>query len=247
MVLIFKTTLIGHLLGDFYFQSSKLAKNKIKSKRSLITHALLYSITLLLLFWIIYAKTNYFYLSMVCLSHLIIDFFKTKIHKLNVISDIWLYFIDQILHTSILFIYSYLLSCLDIIIFRNWINIATNNNILTIETYISWILLLLAIIQPACITIKILLCDFQQPQETTSNDIKQGIPNAGAFIGMLERILILLMLTINEYSSIGLVITAKSVVRYKKISEDPIFSEYYLLGTLLSTIIVIILFLVIIP
>ena len=64
---------------------------------------------------------------------------------------------------------------------------------------------------------------------------------------MLERIFILLMLTINEYSSIGLVITAKSVVRYKKISEDPIFSEYYLLGTLLSTIIVIIAFLMIIP
>lgn len=121
-----------------------------------------------------------------------------------------------------------------------------NNNILTIETLISWILLLLVIIQPASITIKILLNNFQ-PQETTPNDVKQGIPNAGAFIGMLERILILLMLTINEYSSIGLVITAKSVVRYKKISEDPIFSEYYLLGTLLSTIIVIIAFLMIIP
>lgn len=104
----------------------------------------------------------------------------------------------------------------------------------------------LVIIQPASITIKILLNNFQ-PQETTSNDVKQGIPNAGAFIGMLERILILLMLTINEYSSIGLVITAKSVVRYKKISEDPVFSEYYLLGTLLSTIIVIIAFLMIIP
>ena len=107
-------------------------------------------------------------------------------------------------------------------------------------------MLLLVIIQPASITIKILLNNFQ-PQETTSNDVKQGIPNVGAFIGMLERILILLMLTINEYSSIGLVITAKSVVRYKKISEDPIFSEYYLLGTLLSTIIVIIAFLMIIP
>lgn len=46
----------------------------------------------------------------------------------------------------------------------------------------------------------------------------------GSFIGMLERILILLMLMINEYPSIGLIITVKSVVRYKKISEYPVFS-----------------------
>ena len=193
-----------------------------------------------------FSKTNYFYLSIVCLSHFIIDFCKIKIHKLNIVSDIWLYFIDQLIHIVILFIYSYLLSSLDIINFNHWINRIGNNNILAIETFISWILLLLVIIQPAIITIKILLNNFQ-PQETTSNDVKQGIPNVGAFIGMLERILILLMLTINEYSSIGLVITAKSVVRYKKISEDSIFSEYYLLGTLLSTIIVIIAFLMIIP
>lgn len=246
MIIIFKTMLIGHLLGDFYFQSSKLAKNKIESNISVTKHAFLYSIALLLVSWLIFSKTNYFYLSIVCLSHFIIDFCKIRIHKLNIVSDIWLYFIDQLIHIAILFIYSYLLSSLDIINFNHWINRIENNNILTIETLISWILLLLVIIQPASITIKILLNNFQ-PQETTSNDVKQGIPNAGAFIGMLERILILLMLTINEYSSIGLVITAKSVVRYKKISEDPIFSEYYLLGTLLSTIIVIIAFLMIIP
>ncbi len=246
MIIIFKTMLIGHLLGDFYFQSSKLAKNKIESNISVTKHAFLYSITLLLVSWLIFSKTNYFYLSIVCLSHFIIDFCKIRIHKLNIVSDIWLYFIDQLIHIVILFIYSYLLSSLDIINFNHWINRIENNNILTIETLISWILLLLVIIQPASITIKILLNNFQ-PQETTSNDVKQGIPNAGAFIGMLERILILLMLTINEYSSIGLVITAKSVVRYKKISEDPIFSEYYLLGTLLSTIIVIIAYLMIIP
>ena len=116
--------------------------------------------------------------------------------------------------------------------------------------YISWLLLLIVIIQPSSITIKTLLNDFQPTEtnlEKTSKQIKNGIPKAGAFIGILERILILLMLSIKEYSSIGLVITAKSVVRYKKISEDPVFSEYYLLGTLLSTIIAIIAYLLIIP
>ena len=33
--------------------------------------------------------------------------------------------------------------------------------------------------------------------------------------------------------------TAKSIARYKKIADDPEFSEYYLLGTLLSAMLVI--------
>ncbi|MPN60962.1 hypothetical protein SDC9_208695 [bioreactor metagenome] len=66
--------------------------------------------------------------------------------------------------------------------------------------------------------------------------------NAGAFIGSLERLIIVLLLSVNQYSAIGLVLTAKSVARYDKISKDQIFSEYYLLGTLLSTLYVIVAF-----
>ena len=46
----------------------------------------------------------------------------------------------------------------------------------------------------------------------------------------------LFFLLIKQYSSVGLVLTAKSIARYNKISEDKEFAEYYLLGTLLSTI-----------
>lgn len=55
-------------------------------------------------------------------------------------------------------------------------------------------------------------------------------------IGTFERIIILFFLSIQQYSSIGLVLTTKSIARYNKISEDQMFAEYYLLGTLLSTI-----------
>ena len=39
---------------------------------------------------------------------------------------------------------------------------------------------------------------------------------------------------------IGLVLTAKSIARYDRISKDKDFAEYYLLGTLLSTAIAIV-------
>lgn len=38
-----------------------------------------------------------------------------------------------------------------------------------------------------------------------------------------------------QLKRMGLVLTAKSIARYDKISKDQTFAEYYLLGTLLST------------
>lgn len=41
------------------------------------------------------------------------------------------------------------------------------------------------------------------------------------------------------YVAIGFVLTGKSIALYDKISKDQTFAEYYLLGNLLSTIIII--------
>ena len=50
----------------------------------------------------------------------------------------------------------------------------------------------------------------------------------------------LIFLFIKQYSAVGLVLTAKSIARYDKISKDKDFAEYYLLGTLISTLVSII-------
>lgn len=49
-----------------------------------------------------------------------------------------------------------------------------------------------------------------------------------------EKIIILILLNVNQYSSIGLILTAKSIARYDMISKDQEFAEYYLIGTLFS-------------
>lgn len=59
----------------------------------------------------------------------------------------------------------------------------------------------------------------------------------GSFIGKKERLFVLLMFSLHQYTALGFILTAKSITRYKKISE------YYLIGTLLSSLFVIILFL----
>ncbi|WP_343250273.1 hypothetical protein [Diplocloster hominis] len=60
-------------------------------------------------------------------------------------------------------------------------------------------------------------------------------------IGTIERLIMLIFLSLGQYAAIGLVLTAKSIARYDKIVKEPEFAEYYLLGTLLSTVSVIIL------
>lgn len=56
---------------------------------------------------------------------------------------------------------------------------------------------------------------------------------------MTRRSFLLILLSMNQYSAIGLVLTAKSIARYDKIAKEPDFAEYYLPGTLLSTVVVI--------
>lgn len=55
----------------------------------------------------------------------------------------------------------------------------------------------------------------------------------GKWIGILERLLILLLLYANQFTAIGFIIAIKSLARFKML-DSKIFSEYYLLGTLFS-------------
>ena len=68
--------------------------------------------------------------------------------------------------------------------------------------------------------------------------------NVGALIGMLERVVILLLGALGLYSSIALVLTAKSLARFKQLGEKE-FAEKYLVGTLISLIIAILALLII--
>ena len=68
--------------------------------------------------------------------------------------------------------------------------------------------------------------------------------NVGALIGMLERVVILLLGALGLYGSIALVLTAKSLARFKQL-EDKNFAEKYLVGTLISLTIAILALLIV--
>ncbi len=68
-----------------------------------------------------------------------------------------------------------------------------------------------------------------------ANETTPQLRNAGMYIGWLERFVILTAVLLQSPATVGLVLTAKSIVRYPQI-ESPGFAEYFLVGTLLSLI-----------
>jgi len=70
----------------------------------------------------------------------------------------------------------------------------------------------------------------------------EGLAKAGLWLGRLERVLILTFVLLSKYEAIGFLITAKSIFRFSEIkcSRDRKEAEYFLIGTMLSFVIAII-------
>ncbi|MFZ0390792.1 MAG: hypothetical protein WAN36_10080 [Calditrichia bacterium] len=60
--------------------------------------------------------------------------------------------------------------------------------------------------------------------------------NRGRIIGFLERTLIYVFVLYGNFSAIGLILTAKGITRFRELEERG-FAEYFLIGTLLSTVV----------
>lgn len=218
-MMLFTKLLLAHLLGDFLLQPLKWVihkeANKIRSK-FLYWHILVHFGLILLLLWDLGAWKLALLIS---LSHYFIDLGKLYSGK-------WFknkripFFLDQLLHIIILFccaFYGNLWEQVHIIINQlNW-------PLITAVVFVSF---------PAAIIMSILL-------EGMSDQIEldhKSLPNAGKYIGILERLFVLLFILMGRWEAIGLLITAKSVFRFNDLKESNSrkLTEYILIGTLMS-------------
>jgi len=236
--------LLIHILGDYYLQNDTLAKQKEESLHGLFKHGVIYLCVCMAIVLLAFSAELVIAGIMMAFSHGVIDYIKyrytlylkKKSKMANVLYMPKVYVADQCMHFIFIFAIAYVLT----------INGCDFHALFPVEEFfrvidisfvpaLKWIIILLMIWKPANITIKCLL-SFYRP-----NDHKDDNKKAGGLIGLLERLIILIFLSTNQYSAIGLVLTAKSIARYEKISSDKEFAEYYLLGTLMSTLIVIVL------
>ncbi len=63
---------------------------------------------------------------------------------------------------------------------------------------------------------------------TNNNDL--SLPNAGRIIGLMERFMTLALILSGQYAAVGLIIAAKSILRFNDTQKN----EYVLVGTMLS-------------
>lgn len=232
--------LLGHIIGDFYFQTNKMAERCEKSAKSVFCHSLVYGATILVVFlgcFTINAATISLCVY-VSVAHFFIDILKFCVcdrlgrepqRKVSI------FVLDQCVHFATL-----------AILWSIFAAELTLNGFVTREVAhlpalpLAIILGSLSILRPVSILIvnTNYWCNCnKEPTSPPSQDtpaISNEVWNAGKMIGYLERLIIFVLLLYGQFSTIAFVLTAKSVARFKEIEENKQMAEYYLIGTLLS-------------
>lgn len=235
--------LIAHILGDFIFQSSKIAKGKIKNFKYFLIHCLIYSVMIFLaLIWFApFDKVILIFISIVSLHalidrlHILIKRNKDKTDKKTNKRkrELTAFIIDQLLHFLIIIVFSSFIQSVNGLgqLMIDYIGVDQLNKLLVFG------LLYLLITTPAAVLIRLVFRLFSIGDgDKKEND---DLIKSGYLIGVLERFIMLTLGLSGQIGAIGFVIAAKSLARFKQL-DDKHFAEKYLVGTLLSVVIALI-------
>ena len=232
-----------HVIGDFYLQTEKISHKKKVSYSGVIIHALQYGIPYLLA--LIFIRVNIliiFCFLLSVLAHFAVDSLKYWLNRKAACRcfftrPAFVFTADQLLHIVLLIFIAmiYVKSNIpgrQVYFYGIWNDMLLVLKLLPVLA-IKWLLLILLILKPANIIFSLFFSNFK-PEAEGAEDEKQQ--RAGAIIGSLERILIVFFISINQFSALGFILTAKSIARYDAIAKDRKFAEYYLIGTLVSVV-----------
>lgn len=225
MLLLIKW-LCAHLLGDFALQSSRFVQHKRRRKAAsgylylhcFIHGALIYLFTGWWQQWLIPV--------IVTVTHFGVDLW--KLHQKD---DAKSFIIDQVLHLAVLLL-------LWIQVTGSWTAILPFlQNLLANHTF--WTLLFgyATIIWPTAFLLGFATRRWRnQVQDVRITNGKTSLSEAGKWIGIFERILILTFVVTEHYEGIGFLIAAKSILRFNDLKENDNRreTEYVLIGTLMS-------------
>jgi hypothetical protein len=210
MSTLFFPMLVGHLIADFWVQPASWIEFKRldgwKSKY-LFFHAALASV-LPVLFTL--QIVLWWFIPVIFVIHYIIDLLKSKTSD-----NLWAFLVDQASHIVLLWALATFAvrQGLPGVSAKLWVSAAG----------------FVLVTTPA----SILISKFLEPiTQTQSKPVKN---DASAWIGIIERILILIFILAGQFQAIGFLVAAKSVFRFGEVKkEGNPKAEYFLLGTLVS-------------
>lgn len=235
MITILIKLIAAHLIGDFLLQTDWICEMKYSrniSKR-LIALGIHSGVQAVLSYVFIAEWTLWVVPLVIFISHFIIDFVKVFCNGKRLPALL----MDQLAH------YVVIIGLWGLLCNKGCYNIST--------TYLSlsfWAILTsyIAVLAPSSILIKSFI-EFEgwiprasQPltsaETAQQEEPLQGLPNAGKWIGYLERVLILTFIYTGNIEGIGFLLAAKSVFRFGELNrtQDIKVTEYVLIGTFVS-------------
>jgi len=215
----------AHILADFMFQGQRWSERK--ASHAFTRHHVWHTLIVFAFSYLLSFEPGFWTAALlIALLHLGQDILKSA---LKVRKDKNLFFTDQLIHLLILAGVS--------VAYHHYsgYTMPFDVSLRTLAIVSSLILCL----KPANIIIKNILDVFQiqAPGEPSQNIAQEGreedprgLPNAGKLIGITERLLAFVLVLFAQYSAVGLIIAAKSILRFRNTRH----SEYVLVGTLLS-------------
>ncbi len=220
--------LTAHLFADFIFQSQEWSDKK---GEQILTKYHIYHVLVVFVFSYLFSLDLNFWWASLLLSvfHLITDIFKSYMQLKHPNKNY--FFSDQIIHLLFLSVIT--------IVYNHFhsINFLFDIELKTIAVFAAFVFCT----KPSNILVKYIFIAFSinSPLEKplTENNIEatkvskeKSLPNAGKLIGIVERLLALALILSGQYGAVGLIIAAKSILRF----NDTQKAEYVLVGTLLS-------------
>ncbi|MGB4444107.1 MAG: DUF3307 domain-containing protein [Dethiobacteria bacterium] len=241
--------ILAHVIADFLLQSPRIAEEKCQGlPRGYLLHFAGHLITLALLTHPFFSPALVILWLILPAAHLLVDWLKNRLFSPTHPADALIFLLDQTLHLLLIFctwqwtgpplcepvvsFYQRLLTPAGRFIVQYLFQDIAPGSLLLIATVYGYV-----IFGGAVLVRKVL--DLEALRLTDSAGSSAGnTRQAGRYIGMLERALLLTFTLASAFTSIAFVLTAKSIARYKEL-EDRDFAEYYLAGTLLSTLLAI--------
>lgn len=216
---LFLCLLLAHFVADFVFQTCKSCKDKAERKwRS--PHQYVHAMIVFALSWLATWTLGFWWCALIIgLLHLEIDIWKSYREE-----KVTWFTLDQALHVIVVAGLSWLWCS-----HNEWsipFGISTSVVAAAVATLVCW--------RPAIFFIKLMLKHYSVNMPV---EHENGF-NAGALIGTIERWLILIFVCLQQYDALGLLIAAKSIIRFSE--KDTAKTEYVLAGTLLSIFIAIV-------
>lgn len=212
--------IFAHLLGDFLFQPDRWVAQKRQKKEGsplLYLHIAVHALATLLLLG--FNLSYWLGITIILISHYLIDLSKLYLENPNNKGSLFIF--DQVAHLLVIAGVVYAYHPFDFEFGQ------------LLEPAVLLMLICFVFLGPvAAIIMRLLMSRWVLSED----DEKDSLPQAGKYIGILERLLVFGFIVLQQWQAIGWLIAAKSILRFSDLSraKDRKLTEYVLIGTLLS-------------